>query len=308
MANVVIWTLTVWAALIVALLQDDRLVWQWLLNGAVPAQAAPIEAPPSEALEKWLAPEPRATAQPTPTATRVVAVPDLLPEMPDAPSVAIAAEVEPASVEAQTAAINLPAVEQTVDEEGSSSEPVVAAPAASAADDAATAVVTEWPPPAAPPLPLTADIEANMPTRLEITAVEIDSAVEPVAWETVERDGQLTSAWEVAEHNVGWHQNSALPGQPGNTVLAAHSNIGGQVFRHLSNIEKGDKITVYVGYKAFNYTVDITTIVKEAGEPLSVRRQNARWIAPTDDERLTLVTCWPYPYSTHRFIVVAKPL
>jgi len=38
-----------------------------------------------------------------------------------------------------------------------------------------------------------------------------------------------------------------------------------------------------------------------------VRRQNARWIAPTTDERLTLVTCWPYTGNSHRLIIVAKP-
>jgi sortase A len=43
--------------------------------------------------------------------------------------------------------------------------------------------------------------------------------------------------------------------------------------------------------------------------PLSVRRKNAQWIMPTGDERLTLVTCWPYewPGNSHRVIVVARP-
>jgi sortase A len=54
--------------------------------------------------------------------------------------------------------------------------------------------------------------------------------------------------------------------------------------------------------------VDFKTIVKEKGESVEVRRKNAQWIAPTNDERLTLVTCWPYTNNTHRVIVVAKPL
>jgi len=29
---------------------------------------------------------------------------------------------------------------------------------------------------------------------------------------------------------------------------------------------------------------------------------------PTEDERLTLVTCAPYPRNTHRLIVVASPV
>jgi sortase A len=39
-----------------------------------------------------------------------------------------------------------------------------------------------------------------------------------------------------------------------------------------------------------------------------VRMQNARWIMPTPDERLTLVTCAPDAQSTHRLIIVALPV
>jgi sortase A len=49
-------------------------------------------------------------------------------------------------------------------------------------------------------------------------------------------------------------------------------------------------------------------IVKEVGVSLAQRRQNAQWIAPTRDERLTLVTCWPPDGNTYRVIVVAKPI
>ena len=29
---------------------------------------------------------------------------------------------------------------------------------------------------------------------------------------------------------------------------------------------------------------------------------------PTTDERITLITCWPYTSNTHRLIIVAKPI
>jgi sortase A len=48
-------------------------------------------------------------------------------------------------------------------------------------------------------------------------------------------------------------------------------------------------------------------ILKELGEPIEVRYQNARWILPSLDERLTLVTCWPKTGNTHRLIIVAFP-
>jgi sortase (surface protein transpeptidase) len=61
-----------------------------------------------------------------------------------------------------------------------------------------------------------------------------------------------------------------------------------------------------VGY---TYIVTEKYILQEAGMPAEVRRRNAQWIMPTADERLTLVTCWPYnwPGNTHRVIVVARP-
>ena len=48
-------------------------------------------------------------------------------------------------------------------------------------------------------------------------------------------------------------------------------------------------------------------LLEEKGMPEEVRRSNAQWIAPTDDERVTLVTCWPYTSNTHRLVIVAKP-
>jgi sortase A len=46
----------------------------------------------------------------------------------------------------------------------------------------------------------------------------------------------------------------------------------------------------------------------EEGEKSAVRLENASWIAKTSDERLTLVTCWPYDTNTHRLVVVASPV
>jgi LPXTG-site transpeptidase (sortase) family protein len=149
---------------------------------------------------------------------------------------------------------------------------------------------------------------ANMiPTRLVISSVDIDSKVIPVSWKLVEQNGNQYSIWEVADYAVGWHNTSALPGQSGNTVMAGHHNINGEVFKNLVNVEVGDEVIVYTGETPHRYQVELKTIVKEKGEPPEVRQKNAQWIAPTTDERLTLVTCWPYTNNTHRVIVVAKP-
>jgi len=66
-------------------------------------------------------------------------------------------------------------------------------------------------------------------------------------------------------------------------------------------------LEVYAGEKAFKYVVNAVLILPEKGMPLEVRQENARWIAPTEREQLTLVTCWPHDNNTHRVIVVAYP-
>ncbi|MCS7259597.1 MAG: sortase [Anaerolineae bacterium] len=140
-----------------------------------------------------------------------------------------------------------------------------------------------------------------------IPSLGIDTPVVPVTWTIVHEGGQTYSVWQVADYAAGWHVTSALPGRPGNTVISGHHNIKGEVFRYLADIQEGAEVDVYAGDTVYRYYVEQKMIVKEKGEPLEVRQQNARWIGPTDDVRLTLITCWPYTNNTHRVIVVAKP-
>ena len=84
--------------------------------------------------------------------------------------------------------------------------------------------------------------------------------------------------------------------------------MAGEVFRHLVELKAGDLIEVYSGDQMAVYEVTTLHILPDRDEPLEVRRQNALWIQPTLDERLTLVTCWPYTNNTHRLIVVAMPI
>lgn len=144
-------------------------------------------------------------------------------------------------------------------------------------------------------------------SRIVAPAIGLNSEIVEVGWKPVNREGQTVNVWEVADHAAGWHVDSSLPGEGGNVVLSGHHNVRGKVFRHLIDLTPGDAITLYQDGEPLYYNVINKVIVKEAGEPESVRRENARWIGPTDDERLTLVTCWPYHTNTHRLIVVAKP-
>lgn len=164
-------------------------------------------------------------------------------------------------------------------------------------------------PPTATPTPTPLPTAQEPPTRIVAPAIKLDARIVPMGWDMVNRDGTMVSDWVVPGQAVGWHMNSALPGQDGNIVLSGHHNIEGKVFRHLVDLEPGDEITLYVGDTPYFYTVTEKYILKEAGMPLDVRRKNAQWIMPTTEERLTLVSCWPYewPGNSHRVIIVARP-
>ena len=125
----------------------------------------------------------------------------------------------------------------------------------------------------------------------------------------VEIQGQVYQQWLAPDaFAVGWHTTSARLGEAGNTVLNGHHNVFGEVFRRLEEVQEGDRILVFGGDEARAFVVVTKQILPERDQPIEVRLQNARWIQPTEDERLTLITCWPYTSNTHRLVVVAVPV
>jgi sortase A len=146
------------------------------------------------------------------------------------------------------------------------------------------------------------------PTRIVIPSIDVDAPVSPVSWQTIVVDGKEQAAWEVLDmYAAGWHESSAPLGVPGNTVLNGHNTTYGEVFRDLYTLDAGDEIVVYSGDTPHTYAVSEVLILPEAGQPLEVRIENARYVLPTDDERLTLVTCHPYGSLQNRLIVIAYP-
>jgi len=168
-------------------------------------------------------------------------------------------------------------------------------------------------PSAIPPTPTSTQTPSPTPTpalpsRIVIPSIDVDAPVVPVSWQTAEVDGQAQAAWEVPDlYAAGWHETSASLGVPGNTVLNGHNTTNGEVFRDLYTLEIGDAVAVYAGDVPYTYTITDLLILPEAGQPLEVRMENARHILPTDDERLTIVTCHPYGSLRYRLIVIAHP-
>lgn len=166
-----------------------------------------------------------------------------------------------------------------------------------------TPLPTEVPPEMVLPTP----VLTGPPTRIQAPSIALDAPVVEVGWRIRFLGDEETLEWEVPDDAAGYHKGSAYPGQVGNTVISGHNNMGSEVFRYLADLNIGDELILWVGAQEFHYRIAHKEILLEDGVSDEQRRENARWIAPTDDERVTLVTCWPYTGNSHRLIVVARP-
>lgn len=150
-----------------------------------------------------------------------------------------------------------------------------------------------------------------IPNRIVIPSITLDSSVVPVEQKSTVVDNKTYKTWQVSDNEVGWNNLSAPLGQIGNTVLTGHSDIKAKVFQNLKDVQIGDEIYVTANggdaAQAYHYVVTHKLFVQEKGVPMALRLYNARWINPTQDERITLITC-AQPGATHRLIVVARPV
>jgi len=177
-----------------------------------------------------------------------------------------------------------------------------AVPAPVVLPDNSTGILAATPQTVLVPAPIAA---GDSPDRIVIPAIQLDAPVEVVGWHIE----QGISVWDVPARRVaGWLKTSAPAGQNGNTVLDGHHNIEGQVFRQLVDLKPGDVVELYAKGNVYRYGVTEKHILPDRDQPMDVRIANAKWIQPTNDERLTLVTCWPYTSNTHRLVIVARPL
>jgi LPXTG-site transpeptidase (sortase) family protein len=148
-----------------------------------------------------------------------------------------------------------------------------------------------------------------VPDRLVIPAINLDAPIVPVDYKTITVENQTYTQWLAPDQlAVGWQDTSALLGMPGNIVLNGHHNAFGKVFKDLVRLNIGDSITVYSGTDEFRYIVVAKMLLPERYAPLAMRLENGRWIANSQDDRLTLITCWPAASNTHRVVLVAFPI
>lgn len=147
-----------------------------------------------------------------------------------------------------------------------------------------------------------AQVELN---RIVIPAIDLDVPVTELGWHSATNESdQIFSEWDVAINAAGWHKNSARPGEGGNVVMSGHNNIYGAVFRELDQLDQGDEAFVYVGDRLYTYEIEQVIVVPEVYADAEQRADNAQWIEQFDDDRMTLVSCWPRDDNSHRIIVI----
>lgn len=172
-------------------------------------------------------------------------------------------------------------------------------------------------------LPVNVEVSANkkptpektqeydvVPVRISIPIIDLSADIVDANNKEITQGDKTYIQWLAPdEYAVGWHFDSAYLGVAGNSVLNGHHNVFGKVFENLDKLVSGDEIFIYGNdLRVYKYVVSNTMILPERDVTLEERLENARWILPSEDERITLITCWPYFSNTHRLIIVASPL
>ena len=145
--------------------------------------------------------------------------------------------------------------------------------------------------------------------HIHIPSLGIEAPIVPVSWRLEQREGQTVGVWDTVEGAVGYHLGSAPLGGGGNCVLSGHSRSEeGGVFYGLWELAPGDQVVLTAADGAqYVYLVREVVKVRELGAALDERLAHAVYMDPTDEPRLTLITCWPDWAYTHRVIVIAAP-
>jgi sortase A len=95
----------------------------------------------------------------------------------------------------------------------------------------------------------------------------------------------------------GHYPATALPGQRGTVGIAGHRTTYGAPFRHVDDLERGDRIALRMPYGTFGYRVERTRIVA----PTAVEV-----VDPVAYDRLVLTACHPLYSAKERIVVFAR--
>jgi LPXTG-site transpeptidase (sortase) family protein len=133
------------------------------------------------------------------------------------------------------------------------------------------------------------DPDMSQITRVVIPRLGVDNTVVYTPF-----DG-LT--WKISDlgENIGWMENTSIPGLGSNTALSAHvtMNDGSNgPFKHLGELKPGDEVEVFTENSIYKYTVTGQDVVADTDFSI---------IEPTVVPKLTLITCtdWHVGLATY---------
>ena len=145
------------------------------------------------------------------------------------------------------------------------------------------------------------------PSHINAPSIGLDAEIVEIESRKEVQDGIEVTVWEEPDHAAGFHKGSSYPGQGGNIIISGQHNGRGEVFRHIAELEEGSEITLYSGDLTHEYEVDQVLILPDKYISAEKRQQNESWLEDISEERLTLISYWPYENSTHWVVVIAKP-
>jgi sortase A len=145
--------------------------------------------------------------------------------------------------------------------------------------------------------------------QISIPAIRVYSPVVPVGWR-VDFDESYQSGsleWDSPGPDVGWVVTSALPDEDGNILLYGHNNLYVEVFKRLAELQPGDRVTLETQTRTWEYVVWKVLKLPVLGANAEQAAAYQRYLQPTSEARLTLISCWPPLSNTHRVVVLARP-
>jgi LPXTG-site transpeptidase (sortase) family protein len=152
--------------------------------------------------------------------------------------------------------------------------------------------------------------------RLVIPRIAIDQTVVPVGVRTgksgvPEWDTETLFATSNRRDLVGQLVTSVNPGEAGNVVLIGHNYDRGRllwegVFLHLGDVRPGNRITLYTS-RAESFEYEVVNVVQVPSADLATHE---KYLWPTENEQLTLVTCGGPNFGrwSVRVYVIAIPI
>ncbi|GAC1315567.1 MAG: hypothetical protein NVSMB2_07450 [Chloroflexota bacterium] len=131
------------------------------------------------------------------------------------------------------------------------------------------ATATVEPTPAAPP-------DYGPAVWMAIPKIGVDERISEV--------GVQGSEYGVPNWDIGHHQDSANPGEPGNSIFNGHLTTlsAGKVFARLRELLPGDTVLVYTRTHILTWTVN---------DVFTTDNEDISFLQPTDGTRITLYTC-----------------